>query len=80
MARRLAEVLAARPSSAERAPVLVAGWYWDAGDQERFFAWLDRAFQARDPNLPYVPVDPDYEAARDDPRMQALRRRMGLPT
>ena len=40
--------------------------------------WLDRAFEYRDPNLPYLRL-PIYDPLRADPRFQSLVRRMGLP-
>ena len=49
-----------------------------AGDYERSVAWLERAFEVRDPNLPYVGFRPYFDPLRSDPRFQELLRRMGL--
>jgi serine/threonine-protein kinase len=76
--RRGADVMAARPASATQNPSNVAEWYWDAGDKERELEWLERAYRAHDPNLPYLCHARVY-ALPDDPRFRDLCRRMGLP-
>jgi len=78
-ARRVADVLALRPSSTN-SPYAVAVWYAAAGDREHAFEWLERAYQAHDPNLPYLDQPPLFDLVRDDPRFRDLRRRMGLPS
>jgi hypothetical protein len=40
--------------------------------------WLEKAFDYRDPNLPYLRL-PAYDPLRADPRFQSLARRLGLP-
>ncbi|UCC81899.1 MAG: protein kinase [Gemmatimonadota bacterium] len=75
---RYAETLAARPDAA--GPVEVASMYAMAGDKERTLEWLELAYEAHALRLPgnlhasgFGPVP------GDDPRYQALRRRMNLP-
>jgi TolB-like protein/Tfp pilus assembly protein PilF/predicted Ser/Thr protein kinase len=41
---------------------------------------LERAYEARNPNLPYISVSPIFDEARMHPRFVALLRKMGLPT
>jgi DNA-binding winged helix-turn-helix (wHTH) protein/TolB-like protein/tetratricopeptide (TPR) repeat protein len=41
---------------------------------------LDRAFEARDVHLIFLPVDPKWAPYRDDPRFQALLERCGFTT
>ena len=41
--------------------------------------WLERGFEARDTNLPYVGISPLSDPLRSDPRFQDLLRRMNLP-
>ena len=55
----------------------VAMLYAAAGDNGRAIDWLERAYAARDPNLPYLRL-PCYDALRSDARFQALMRRMRL--
>ena len=41
--------------------------------------WLEKAFEARDPNVPYLSVIPVFDSLRDDAPFQGLLRRMNLP-
>jgi tetratricopeptide (TPR) repeat protein len=75
---RYAETLASRPEAAERVSWTVASMYACAGEKERTLQWLDLAYRAHHPMLPYV-NSPEFQLVHDDPRYQALRRRMGLP-
>ncbi len=45
------------------------------GEVDAAFAWLDRAVEARDVNLPNLPSDARLQSLRDDPRFEALLRR-----
>jgi serine/threonine-protein kinase len=71
--------------SADRARVTGAGigrvsaYYLRAGDSERALEWLERAYEAHDPSMPYIGVAPINEPLRKDPRFQSLIRRMNLP-
>jgi Tfp pilus assembly protein PilF len=49
-----------------------------AGDRVRAIEWLERAYQDREANMPYVGM-PIYDVLRPDPRYQDLLRRVGLP-
>jgi TolB-like protein/DNA-binding winged helix-turn-helix (wHTH) protein/Flp pilus assembly protein TadD len=48
------------------------------GEHEAVFEWLDRAFDARDVHLIYLPVDPKWDPYRSDPRFEALLLRCGF--
>jgi TolB-like protein/tetratricopeptide (TPR) repeat protein len=50
------------------------------GDHEQAFECLERAFEEHSDHLPYLAVNPRLDALRDDPRLDNLLRRMGLPT
>jgi len=86
--RHIADLLAARyekargiPDAGARTvfmPVWIAWRYLDAGDPERAIDWLEVAYEAHDPSLPYV-GSPSWDALRPDPRFRALLRRIGLP-
>jgi Tfp pilus assembly protein PilF len=73
-----AEALIARSRTAAVLPSDIAQLYLVAGDTAHAMDWLERAFDDRDPNLPYLRL-PIYDPLRTDPRFQALLRRMGLP-
>jgi Flp pilus assembly protein TadD len=48
------------------------------GQRESAFAWLERAYGARDMHLIYLPVDPKWDAYRADARFEALIVRCGF--
>jgi serine/threonine-protein kinase len=56
----------------------VSALYLAAGDPQRGLDWLERAYQAHDPNMPYLGW-PTFDPIRGQPRFDALRRRMNLP-
>jgi hypothetical protein len=43
------------------------------------YAWLEQAFAERDPNMPFIGVNPIFDPLRAEPRFQALLKAMGLP-
>jgi len=45
------------------------------GDGDAAFAWLDRAYEARDVHLIFLTVDPKWDPYRADPRFAALLAR-----
>ena len=48
-------------------------------DAYEAFAWLEKAYELRDPQLTYLKVGPKFTPLRSDPRFQGLLRRMGPP-
>jgi len=75
-ARQAAEALATRATKVEALPTEVAWLYVFAGEKVQALDWLERAYEERDPNLPYL-RDPVYDPLRSEPRFQALVRRLG---
>ena len=61
-------------------PTLFAETYALLGDKEQAMAWLEKAYDERDGFLAYVKTWPFYDPLRDDPRFQALQRRMNFPS
>jgi serine/threonine protein kinase/tetratricopeptide (TPR) repeat protein len=57
----------------------VAVAYRWLGDFDGAFEWLERAFENRDPWLPFINVHPELDALRADPRLADLARRVGIP-
>jgi TolB-like protein/class 3 adenylate cyclase/tetratricopeptide (TPR) repeat protein len=49
------------------------------GAREDALAWLERAYQDREPVLLYLNADPVWDPLRSDPRFQDLLRRIGFP-
>jgi serine/threonine-protein kinase len=76
--RRAAETLATRPRTAAR-PWQTATLYVRAGEYREAIGWFEKAYEERDPNMPYLSVDPLFDGLRSDPRFQDLLRRMNLP-
>ena len=48
------------------------------GDKAAGVSWLDRAYEARDVHLMYLPVDAKWDPYRNDPRFVALLARCGF--
>jgi len=54
--------------------------YGALGDFDQAFAWLDKAYDERDPELTYLKVPGRrFEPLRRDPRFHQLVQRVGLP-
>jgi len=78
--RRVAGLLASRYESSGGGDAFeIAKRYIDAGEYGTSIDWLEKAYENRDPNLPYVRALPFYDPLRRDPRFQDLLRRMNLP-
>ena len=57
-----------------------AAWaYALTGENDRALEWLERGFEERDPGMPYIGVWRIWDALHDEPRYQALLRRMNFP-
>ena len=65
------------PVSSDRTTWVLAAWeiYKVTGDME----WLEKAFQARDTDLPRFRLGPTFDPIRNDPRYKDLLKRMNLP-
>lgn len=48
------------------------------GELDEFYMWLDRAIEARSPEVIWLGVEPVYRPLRPDPRFQAALRRLNL--
>ncbi len=48
------------------------------GDADAAFDWLDRACDARDVHLVFIPVDPKWDRYRTDPRFAGVTARCGF--
>jgi TolB-like protein/Tfp pilus assembly protein PilF len=66
--------------NANLAPYQIAQVYALRNDANETFAWLDRAWSARDSGIQYLLLDPFILSYRDDPRLAAFCRKAGLPT
>jgi tetratricopeptide (TPR) repeat protein len=60
-------------------PVEAASALTEAGDADAAFAWLEKAYAARAPQLLHVLVLPAFQPIRSDPRYLELLKRIGIP-
>lgn len=57
----------------------VAGGYARLGEKDAALAWLERAYEERDPALGDINVGVRFDSLRSDPRFKDLQRRMNFP-
>jgi serine/threonine-protein kinase len=76
---RMAETLVVRSRTSHVTPWQIGTLYTRAGKQDEALDWLEKAFEARDPNVPYLSVDPIFDDLRASPRFQELIHRLNLP-
>lgn len=76
--QRVAETLIARSKTTYVTPWQIGTLYTRAGMNNQALEWLDKAYEAHDPNMPYLSVDPIFDDLRNEPRFQDILRRMKL--
>lgn len=62
----------------DQRPLFVSYAYGLLGDADKAAFWLQRAYEERDPQVVWAKVDPRLDSVRDDPRIQAIIRKIGL--
>ncbi len=79
--RAAAELLELRSRTEFVAPTALAALYAYAGDPEKALEWLERGYEIRDPDMPYIGALKVLFSADEshDPRYQDILRRMNLP-
>ena len=78
-ARQILLDLIEQSRSAWVAPYHVALLCAALGEIDDAFEWLERAYEGHNPWLPFIQVDPCADPLRNDPRLQRLAARVGLP-
>ncbi len=73
------EVRKAQRKTSHASAFLIAELYADLGDKDHAFAWLNTAYQERNPNMLALKTDFLLDPLRSDPRFTELVRRVGLP-
>ena len=67
-------------ASATPAPLLIAAVHAALGSNDRALAWLERGLRERDSALVGLAAAPEFAALAGEPRFQALRERIGIPS
>ena len=79
-ALRVIQTMKAQERKSFASPYGVALIYWGLGEKEQALAWLERAYQERDPLWAHVKVEPALDALRSNRHFQdLLRRTMSRP-
>jgi serine/threonine-protein kinase len=60
-------------------PCFISYPYVYAGNKEQALVWLEKGFEIRDPNMPYILEPAIFDLLRDEPRYQDLLQKMNLP-
>ena len=68
-----------RAKSQEDLTIELAKVYAQLGENDRAFAWLEKAYRNRTGSLILLNPVPDFQALHHDPRFADLDRRIGLP-
>lgn len=77
-AGKLLKEMLARRDPSNFSDLHISYIYMGLGERERVFEELDRAYQRRDPDLPYMNSDPILDPLRSDPRFTEMLRKIGL--
>jgi TolB-like protein/tetratricopeptide (TPR) repeat protein len=77
-ARSVVSVLERRSRERYTPPLALALSHAGLGDDARVVEWLEKALEARDVHLIYVPGDAKWDRCRSDPRFQAVMDRCGF--
>jgi TolB-like protein/Tfp pilus assembly protein PilF len=78
-AKATIEALKKRPDNVYMPAYFIASIYGALDEKDLAFAWLQRAYAARDPQLTYLLLDPFIDPLRSDPRFDPLLRQVGFP-
>ena len=60
-------------------PILIAIIYGGLGEKDKAFGWLEKVYHEHAGDLIYLNVECAWKLLRDDPRFEALVRKVGLP-
>jgi hypothetical protein len=77
--RLAGEVLSGRSNRSHVPAMRIARMYAHAGENDRAFEWLEKAYEERETTMIHLNVGWDWDGLRDDLRFHSLLRRMSLP-
>ena len=67
-----------RPKNESVLSIHIALIYLGLGETDTAFEWLEKAYSAREINLLFIKVAPEYEIIRSDQRYIELLKKIGL--
>lgn len=59
-------------------PLMIAMFYAEAGEKDRAFRWLNRAYKEHEPQMLTLKVNPHWDSVRSDSRFEELLRKIGV--
>ena len=72
------QLIAKSDTTSVGSPEYFTGWYFSGmGDKDSAFYWLEKAYENRSPEFPWLKVDPAFNSLKDDPRYWDLYERTG---
>ncbi len=72
------QLIAKSDTSAAGSPAYFTGWYYSAmGEVDSAFYWLEKAFENRSAEFPWLKVDPAFNTLKDNDRYWDLYERTG---
>jgi TolB-like protein len=72
------QLIAKSDTTSVGSPGYFTGWYYSwMGDKDSAFYWLEKAYENRSPEFPWLKVDPAFNSLKDDPRYWDLYERTG---
>ncbi len=77
-ARATIEALKLRADKTYVPAYFIAAIYGELSEKDQAFAWLQRAYDERDPQITYLLLDPFIDPLRSDARFTAMVRKIGF--
>ena len=72
------QLIAKSDTTSVGSPAYFTGWYYSGiGEVDSAFHWLEKAYNNRSPELPWLKVDPAFNNLKDDDRYWDLYERTG---
>jgi tetratricopeptide (TPR) repeat protein len=72
------QLIAKSDTTSAGSPAYFTGWYYSwIGEVDSAFHWLEKAYNNRSPELPWLKVDPAFNNLKDDDRYWDLYERTG---
>jgi TolB-like protein/Tfp pilus assembly protein PilF len=72
------QLIAKSDTTSAGSPAYFTGWYYSGiGEVDSAFHWLEKAYNNRSPELPWLKVDPAFNNLKDDDRYWDLYERTG---